>query len=112
MFGALAVQLLFSVFRSDGLAICSACGSPFIPKRRPNSTRRVYCPDCSKGRRDQRDASRAYRDRKKMAETLANEGIPTKEIARRVGSPVKTVSGWLEKGGERKVAKSRRSGKS
>ncbi len=46
LFGALAVQLLMAVSRTAGLAICSSCGGPYAPQRRPRADRRNYCPDC------------------------------------------------------------------
>ena len=63
LFGALALQLLLAVSRTDGLAHCSACGNPFVfTGRRPNPNRRCYCPSCGLPAA-QRDASRAYRAR-------------------------------------------------
>jgi hypothetical protein len=36
LMGALAVQLLFHCSRTDGLAVCTSCGTPFLPgARRP-----------------------------------------------------------------------------
>lgn len=46
LFGALAVQLLMTVSRTGGLAVCSTCGTVFTPRRRPNPNRRRYCPVC------------------------------------------------------------------
>ena len=46
LFGALAAQLLMTVSRTAGLALCSACGTLYTPKRRPNPNRRRYCPAC------------------------------------------------------------------
>ena len=62
LLGALSTQLAFAVARTDGLATCAACGSPFVPKRRPVAGRRTYCPTCGI-KAAQRDASRAYRAR-------------------------------------------------
>jgi hypothetical protein len=44
--GALALQLMRAMTRSVGIAICSACGKPFPPARRPNPNRSTYCKDC------------------------------------------------------------------
>ena len=63
LYGALALQLLLSIARTDGLANCSACGNPFVlTGRRPNPNRRCYCPACGT-KAAQRDAARDYRER-------------------------------------------------
>ena len=46
-----------------GLSLCSGCGTPYLPTRRPASSRRHDCSQCGK-RAAQRDASRAYRSRR------------------------------------------------
>jgi predicted RNA-binding Zn-ribbon protein involved in translation (DUF1610 family) len=43
---ALALQLMTLACQSKGIAICSSCGRPFPPKRRPIPTRESYCPKC------------------------------------------------------------------
>ncbi|HEU0022727.1 MAG TPA: hypothetical protein VFR55_13815, partial [Dehalococcoidia bacterium] len=48
LLGALACQLAFAVLRSDAIAICSACGTPYTPNRRPAASRRNYCLACGK----------------------------------------------------------------
>ena len=71
LFGALAVQLLMQVSRSDGLAICSACGTAYTPlsragrPRRPAAGRRRYCQSCRHAGASKRDASAAYRNRRR-----------------------------------------------
>lgn len=44
--GALALQIMLAVTRSAGVAVCSSCGKPFAPFRRPNSNRNAYCDAC------------------------------------------------------------------
>ncbi|MGO9057287.1 MAG: hypothetical protein ACLQU2_07865 [Candidatus Binataceae bacterium] len=44
--GALALQLLLAITRSLGVAVCSSCGKPFRPSRRPNPNRNCYCKAC------------------------------------------------------------------
>lgn len=66
MFSALAMQLALAVSRSDGLAICSNCARPFIPSRRPKPSQRRYCAICTRDKVPVRDASRAYRARKRQ----------------------------------------------
>jgi hypothetical protein len=62
--GALAVQLAFAASRTDGLRICSSCGTAYVPERKPARTRRSYCKACGI-KAAQRDAARDYRKRKK-----------------------------------------------
>jgi hypothetical protein len=68
LFGAVAIQLALAISRTDGLAICSACGEPFVPSRKPAPGRRAYCarPRCSQKAR-WRDAKREERRRKEGA---------------------------------------------
>jgi len=65
LFANLAIQLMMAVSQLDSVAICSACGQSYEPKRRPKSNQRRYCPDCKKVA--WRAASAAYRRRKSMA---------------------------------------------
>lgn len=65
LFGNLAVQLMMAISQLDSVAICSACGQSYEPKRRPKTNQRRYCPDCKKVAR--RDASADYRRRKRAA---------------------------------------------
>src|SRR5207244_7489631 len=61
LYGAIAVQLLFDVSRTDGLAVCTSCGTPYLPPtRRPRWDQNTYCPDCGK-KAAARDASARYR---------------------------------------------------
>jgi predicted RNA-binding Zn-ribbon protein involved in translation (DUF1610 family) len=46
--GALAVQLMLTITRSAGVAVCSSCGRAFAPSRRPNSNRNAYCKACGR----------------------------------------------------------------
>lgn len=61
LFAVLAIQLMMAITQLDSLAICSACGQSYMPKRRPKSTQRRYCMDCKS--LAQRDASADYRRR-------------------------------------------------
>lgn len=65
LFGALAVQLLLSISRIDGLEVCSGCTHPYLPSRRPQSGRRHYCPDCREKGVPQLHAVRDKRERDK-----------------------------------------------
>lgn len=94
LFGALAVQLMLAVCRSDGLALCSACSKPYAPRRRLKARQRSYCPKC--GRRAAiRDAARDYRTRRATAARLYRSGLSRTEIAHRLSvDPVK-VKRWI-----------------
>jgi DNA-directed RNA polymerase subunit RPC12/RpoP len=69
LIGAVAVQLLFDCSRTDGLAVCTSCGTPFLPgPRRPRRDRNIYCSDCGI-KAASRDAAARYRQTKKYRET-------------------------------------------
>src|SRR6266542_6970364 len=81
LFGALAVQLLFECARTDGLAVCTSCGTPFLPAaRRPRRDHNAYCSDCGL-KAAQRDAAARYRQ---TAKYMATYG---KWLEKRRGSP-------------------------
>jgi len=60
--GALALQIMIVLTRSTGFAICSGCGRPFAPSRRPNPNRNAYCQGCGK-KAAWRDAQERHRKR-------------------------------------------------
>ena len=64
LFANLAIQLMMAISQLDSVAICSACGQSYKPRRRPKCNQRRYCqsPNCQKVA--QRDASADYRRRK------------------------------------------------
>jgi hypothetical protein len=69
LIGALAVQLLLDCSRTDGLAVCTSCGTPFLPgPRRPRRDRNTYCSDCGI-KAASRDAATRYRQTKKYRAT-------------------------------------------
>lgn len=69
LFAALAVQLLFECSRTDGLAVCTSCGTPFLPAaRRPRRDHNAYCSDCGL-KAAQRDAAARYRQTQKYRAT-------------------------------------------
>jgi hypothetical protein len=63
LFSGLVIQLISVVYQSNGIAICSACGQPFAPKRAPAREKRHYCDQCRSLGRPVRDAVRAHRGR-------------------------------------------------
>jgi hypothetical protein len=73
LFGALALQLLQAVARSDGLALCSACGRPYTPERRPDPNRRHYCPQC-RNAAPHRDAVRSWRAKQRQTRRSTENG--------------------------------------
>jgi len=51
LFGGLVLELLLAVAGQPGFAMCSGCGRPFTPRRRPpagpyGATRKTFCPTC------------------------------------------------------------------
>jgi hypothetical protein len=64
LFANLAIQLMMVVSQVASVAICSACGRSYMPKRRPKINQRRYCPSCTKEKVPQRDAAIDYRRRK------------------------------------------------
>ena len=75
LFVTLNGQLVFAACSVDGLAICSACGGPYIPSgRRPARGRRRYCPGCHEAGAPIRDAQRACRLRKALRKGRGRRG--------------------------------------
>jgi hypothetical protein len=63
LFAGLATQLLFAATRTAGVVICSSCGAPFSPKRRPRAGEAHYCDTCHANGDAARDVARRYRIR-------------------------------------------------
>ena len=61
--GALALQIMLTLTRSVGFAVCSSCGKLFPPSRRPNPNRNTYCQACGI-RAAWREAQTRRRERK------------------------------------------------
>ncbi len=78
LFAAIGLQLLFSATRSGGLAVCSNCGTPYFPTRRPRKDQRSYCPGCRK-RAGARDAQRDRRQRLRSG-TDADRNLTAKPV--------------------------------
>jgi hypothetical protein len=64
LYANLAIQLMMSISQLESIAICSACGQSYMPKRRPKEGQRRYCLNCKVRKIPQRDAAADYRDRK------------------------------------------------
>ena len=67
LFGTLACQLLFTITRVTGVAVCSACTAIYTPTRRPRPDQRRYCRSCRAGGVPQRDAQRDRQRRRRAA---------------------------------------------
>lgn len=66
LFGNLAIQLMMAISQTKKLVLCSSCGEPYIPKRKPRAGERNYCQKKYCGRKAAvRDAQYSYRNRKK-----------------------------------------------
>ncbi len=63
--GAVVISLVLAVARVDGLVVCSNCGRPYSPKRRPRSNQRNYCPDVYCQQAKSRYATRNYDQKRK-----------------------------------------------
>jgi hypothetical protein len=68
LFGGLVLELLVAVGGQAGLAICSGCGLPYVPDRRPRAgafgrPRANYCPTCRGKNAAQNAAAKRWRDR-------------------------------------------------
>lgn len=64
----LTLNLLLTMADKDGFAVCSFCHQSYIPLRKPDPTRRNYCPKCGL-KAAWRDAARDGRERRRrMAE--------------------------------------------
>lgn len=94
LFGYLAVQLLLLTGKTDGLAICTNCGEPYLPSRRPARGRRPYCGSCGIAAA-QRAASKTYRDKKRRARELRETGKSMREVAAMLDARFSSVRGWL-----------------
>lgn len=65
LFGALAWQLALALGRRETqMWLCSGCGLPFSPSRRPRVDQRRYCSECRAARIPERDRQRTHRLRK------------------------------------------------
>ena len=74
LFGAIGLELLFAVGKSDGLQFCTNCAVPFFPNRQASRGTRRYCPACQEAKVGQRDAARDYRARKKAGGRVLVDG--------------------------------------
>lgn len=64
LLGSLGVQLLSSLLRTEGFTVCSACGQPYAPTRRPRKGENHYCQDCGH-RAANKMGQRRFRERQR-----------------------------------------------
>ena len=67
LFGTLACQLLFTITRETGVAVCSECAAIYTPTRQPRPDQRRYCRSCRADGVPQRDAQRDRQRRRRAA---------------------------------------------
>lgn len=65
LLAALVLRLVSAIAGLDALAVCSACGQAYLPKRRPAVGKRHYCTACRQAHKPQRAAEAAYRARRR-----------------------------------------------
>ncbi len=65
LLGALSVQLAFAVGATAGVSVCTGCGRPYLPNRKPAIGRRNYCDQCRESGIPHRYASREYMRRRR-----------------------------------------------
>jgi hypothetical protein len=63
VFGVIALQVMLVVARQHALVVCSHCGLPYLPERKPQRGRRNYCPECRELGIPARDRQAARRAR-------------------------------------------------
>ena len=66
--GDLTIQLTFAVAATSGVVICTSCGAPYLPERKPASRRRNYCSQCRESGAAHRDAARDHWRRRNSTE--------------------------------------------
>ncbi len=65
VFGLIALQLFQRMTSLDGPVVCSGCGTPYRPTRKPAEGRKNWCPECREAGVPNRHAQRARRSRNK-----------------------------------------------
>lgn len=74
VFAPLGVQLMLAIARSNAVALCSGCGTPYLRQgRQPQPGQRNYCPNCGE-RVANRDRQRSWRMRKQLEKQKGGQG--------------------------------------
>lgn len=63
LFENVARELVLTVSKLDGLAVCDGCGNPYSPERKPRPDRNNYCERCRDAGVPARNRMRRHRDR-------------------------------------------------
>ena len=100
LFPTIALELALTMSRTEGLAICCACGRAYVPERKPRPDRRHYCENCRGQGFPGRNASADYRARRREAMRLHHQGLGLREISAEVGVKSAVIRGWIERGQE------------
>jgi len=98
--GAIAIQVVLMVARTDSLYSCSGCGSPYIRththQRRPKAFEGNYCSECNRSGRPVIDAKRRYRDKMREARRLSAAGFSISLIAEQLDTESENVKRWIK----------------
>ena len=89
LFGALTVQLM-SAATGSAIAICSACGHSFVPRRRPAFGKRRYCRACGRAAAV-RDAVTDFRTRQRLKHQPASRHSYAKRVRARTSGKLRTT---------------------
>jgi len=71
LIGVIGISLLTAILKRGGLATCAACGSPYVPKRKPAPGRNQFCEHCGKGKKA---AKRLWAQKRREAIRLSASG--------------------------------------
>ncbi len=93
LIGALWLQFAQAVDGDRKYRRCEECRTWFEISPKTARVTRLYCSNACR--------SKAYRKRQLEAERLYAQEVPIEEIARRLDSDIKTISGWI--GGKSKA---------
>ena len=87
LLGGLWLHFAWAVSGDTKYRQCPVCQTYFVIERGQYRESRTFCSDACR--------MRAYRERKDTARRLAGEGLGLKDIAKRLGSDITTVKGWV-----------------
>lgn len=89
LIGALWLQFARAISGNKSYHRCEYCGKWFEVSLEASRPTRVYCSDACR--------FKAYRKRQEDAYQLHQQGVPLKEIAKRLGTDTTTAKGWIKK---------------
>jgi hypothetical protein len=87
LWDAICLQFAAAVEGNKDYQECQGCGRWFELAPGVNRAGRLTCSDSCR--------QKVFRERRALARRLVDEGVPIREIARRLGSSVDTVSRWV-----------------